>query len=78
MYGRVGNIASLLEVLDEISSKKGILVSRIALSWILRHDNVVVIPSAKKEGHVKQNAEAAEIELRKEDLDLLEELSSNY
>jgi len=71
-YGRIGEITNLVEVLKEISSRKGASISQIALSWVLRHSNVVAIPGAKREEHVKQNAESAELELSNKELETLE------
>ena len=40
----------------------------IALAWVLRHPNVIAIPKAARELHVRQNAEAAAISLTPQDL----------
>ena len=71
-YGRLSRISNLLSVLEEISMIKGASISQIALGWVIRHPNVVAIPGAKREEHVKQNAEASSIELGEDELEMIE------
>ncbi len=70
-YGKIEKITNLLEVLEEISSRNQVSISQVVLSWVIRHENVMAIPGAKREEHVKQNAASAELELSKEDLNML-------
>ena len=46
--------------------------AQIALAWLLRHDNVVPIPKASSEQHVRDNAAAMNIRLQQEDLAVLD------
>ena len=46
--------------------------AQIALAWLLRHDNVVPIPKAASEQHVRDNAAAMTIRLQQEDLAVLD------
>jgi diketogulonate reductase-like aldo/keto reductase len=45
---------------------------QIVLAWCIRSNDVIAIPKAVSEEHVRENAAAAAIELTKEDLDRLD------
>jgi diketogulonate reductase-like aldo/keto reductase len=47
--------------------------AQIALAWVLRQDDVIAIPKAGTPEHVREDAEALEIRLTKEDLRELDE-----
>jgi diketogulonate reductase-like aldo/keto reductase len=55
-----GRIASgrggQFKILDGIAAKLGKSRSQVALSWLLQHDSVVVIPKASDKNHVRENA----------------------
>ena len=42
--------------------------SQIALAWVLRQGDMMVIPKASSEGHVRENRAALDIVLTKADL----------
>ncbi len=75
-YGRLSKITDLLRALQEISMRKGASLPQIALSWVIRHPNVVAIRGAKRVENVKQNAEASAIELNEDELEIIEKYAS--
>ena len=50
-------------VLASIARKRGISVAQVALSWLLRRPDVIVIPKAAKVEHVRDNHKALGIAL---------------
>lgn len=48
--------------------------AQIMLAWVLRQDGIVAIPKAGIPEHVQQNRDALNIQLKQEDLDLLDDL----
>lgn len=65
------------KVLDEIGQKYGKSREEISLNWLLQHDSVVVIPKATDKKHVKENAQAADWTLEREDFEKLNEAFSD-
>jgi diketogulonate reductase-like aldo/keto reductase len=74
-YSPVGQGGALLghPALAEIGRRHGKTPAQIALAWTLRHPNVISIPKAASEAHVRENAEAGAIRLEGEDLAALDE-----
>lgn len=66
-YWRSG-ISDILRVLEEICAERGVNIPQVALSWVIRHENVIAIPGAKKKEHVVQNAKASDLVLSEEEL----------
>jgi aryl-alcohol dehydrogenase-like predicted oxidoreductase len=59
----------LLQVLEELAAAKSCTPAQIALAWVLAQENdIVPIPGTKRRGYLEENARAAEIGLRTEDL----------
>jgi diketogulonate reductase-like aldo/keto reductase len=54
--------------LKAMAARIGATPARIALAWLLRQPDVVVIPKASSEAHVRDNHAALELELAAEDL----------
>lgn len=54
--------------LATLASKHGVTPAGIALAWVMRHDNVIVIPKASRLDHARENAAAADLVLDAEDL----------
>lgn len=54
-------------VLDGIAARLGKSRSQVALSWLLQHDSVVVIPKASDKKHVRENAGVSDPKLGAED-----------
>ena len=57
----------LLAALGEIASRHQATTAQVALAWLLRKPNVVVIPGASSVNQLEQNAAAADLELSDED-----------
>ena len=59
-------------VLRAMAARLGASPSRIALAWLLRQPDVVAIPKASSEAHVRDNHAALKLELSAEDLDVID------
>jgi diketogulonate reductase-like aldo/keto reductase len=55
-------------ILKAMAARLGATPSRIALAWLLRQPDVVVIPKASSEAHVRDNHAALALKLKAEDL----------
>jgi aryl-alcohol dehydrogenase-like predicted oxidoreductase len=55
--------APLIEVLRGVAGAHGATPSQVALAWLIRRPNVVVIPGASSVAQVEANAAAADLEL---------------
>lgn len=51
-----------------IGRRHGVGASTAALAWVLRHPDVIAIPKAVKEPHLRENFAAAQLELTADDL----------
>jgi aryl-alcohol dehydrogenase-like predicted oxidoreductase len=59
----------LLQVLEELAAAKGCTTAQVALVWVLAQGNdIVPIPGTKRQAYLEENARAADIEIRTEDL----------
>jgi len=69
-YSPAGHSGALLKnsVLKKIGTAHDATPAQIALAWVLRHPEVIAIPKASNEAHVRDNAGSPEIKLTKEDL----------
>ena len=69
-YSPVGHSGKLLRnpTLKKIAQAHDATPARTALAWVLRQPNVIAIPKASTEAHVRDNAAALKIKLTKEDL----------
>ena len=69
-YSPVGHGRGLLEsaTLKKIAKRHDATTSQIALAWVLRQPDVIAIPKATDEKHVRDNARSIEIKLTNEDL----------
>jgi diketogulonate reductase-like aldo/keto reductase len=69
-YSPVGHRRGLLEnsTLKKIAKRHDATPAQIALAWVLREPDVIAIPKASSEKHVRDNAQSAELKLTKEDL----------
>jgi diketogulonate reductase-like aldo/keto reductase len=54
--------------LKTVAAKLGATPARVALAWVLRQPEVVAIPKASSEAHVRDNHAALELELGADDL----------
>jgi aryl-alcohol dehydrogenase-like predicted oxidoreductase len=57
----------LLDALREIAAAHGATPSQVALAWLVRKPNVVVIPGASSVEQLERNAEAADLQLSADD-----------
>jgi aryl-alcohol dehydrogenase-like predicted oxidoreductase len=53
----------LIAALAEIAARHGATPAQIALAWLIRKPNVVVIPGASSVRQLEQNAAASDVEL---------------
>jgi diketogulonate reductase-like aldo/keto reductase len=69
-YSPVGHSGALLgnPTLKKIAHSYDATPGQIALAWVLRQSNVIAIPKASTEMHVRDNAASRTIKLTKEDL----------
>jgi aryl-alcohol dehydrogenase-like predicted oxidoreductase len=72
------NVRRVLEAMEGIAKSHTALVSQIALAWVIAHPNVIAIPGAKSPEQVRQNGEAADIQLSESEMATLDEVSSTY
>lgn len=62
--------------LDKIAKAHDATVAQVALAWLLkRSDNILLIPGTKSVDHLQENLQAADVELTEEEFDEL--LNSN-
>ena len=59
-------------VLKAMAARLGASTARIALAWLLRQPDVVVIPKASSEAHVRDNHAALELEISEDELEKLD------
>lgn len=62
--GRLGRDRTLAA----IAARHGVTPSQIALAWVLRQGDMMVIPKSSSEAHVRENRAALDIVLTKDDL----------
>ncbi len=69
-YSPVGHDRGLLEnkTLKKIAQHHDATAAQIALAWVLRQPDVIAIPKASDEKHVRDNARSIHIKLAKDDL----------
>jgi diketogulonate reductase-like aldo/keto reductase len=69
-YSPVGHSGQLLRnaALKKIAQSHDASPAQIALAWVLRQPDVIAIPKASTEAHVRDNAASLKIKLTKEDL----------
>jgi diketogulonate reductase-like aldo/keto reductase len=69
-YSPVGHSGNLLRnaMLKKIAQSHDATPGQIALAWVLRQSNVIAIPKASTEAHVRDNAASLKIKLTQEDL----------
>jgi diketogulonate reductase-like aldo/keto reductase len=69
-YSPVGHSGALLEhrTLKKIAQSNDANPGQIALAWVLRRRNVIAIPKASSDVHVRDNARSLELKLTKKDL----------
>lgn len=63
-----------LPVLSEVADKHGVSPAQVALAWLIEKENVVAIPKATGEDHLRENFEALTLELDEADCEKIESL----
>ena len=67
---------TLVEKVRELAEARGVTAGQLALAWVLAQGaDVVPIPGTKRRAYLEQNAAAAEVELRPDDLAELDDLT---
>ncbi|HUY85522.1 MAG TPA: aldo/keto reductase, partial [Acidimicrobiales bacterium] len=69
---------TMFEVLRNIAKSHDATPSQVALAWLVRHPNVVVIPGASSVEQLERNAAAADLELTDQDDYSLREASDAF
>ena len=69
-YSPVGHSGQLLRnaALKKIAQSRGATPAQIALAWVLRQPEVIAVPKASTEAHVRANAASLKVRLTKEDI----------
>ena len=69
-YSPVGQGGRLLQskALAAVAKRQNATPAQIAIAWTMRHANVISIPKASDQAHVRENAAAGDITLTDEDL----------
>jgi diketogulonate reductase-like aldo/keto reductase len=62
------------KVLKSVAEKYDKTTSQIALRWLLQK-NIIVIPKASSENHLKENLNIFDFELKKEDLEKINKIN---
>ncbi|MBP5122338.1 aldo/keto reductase [Pseudomonas protegens] len=75
-YCPIGQGGALLAepVLLQVAQRHGVTAAQVALAWLLRQDGVLVIPKAVRPAHIRQNAQAGQLQLPDEDLQALDQV----
>jgi aryl-alcohol dehydrogenase-like predicted oxidoreductase len=68
----------LLDVLREVASQHDATPSQVALAWLARKPNVVVIPGASSVAQVESNAAAADLELSDDEAGRLSDAAARF
>ncbi|MEF8801695.1 MAG: aldo/keto reductase [Halolamina sp.] len=62
------NQVTEVEAIREVAEKHDASPAQVSLAWLLSKENVVAIPKATSEGHIRDNWEAQQLELDDEDI----------
>jgi len=68
----------LIDAVRNVATGHGATASQVALAWLIRRPNVVVIPGASSASQVEANAAAAELELTDEEDEMLCRASDEF
>jgi aryl-alcohol dehydrogenase-like predicted oxidoreductase len=70
--------AELLDALRSVAKRHDATPAQVALAWVIRRPNVVAIPGASSVAQLERNAEAADLDLSREDDQLLTGASDRF
>jgi aryl-alcohol dehydrogenase-like predicted oxidoreductase len=65
----------LRRALREVADAHDATPAQVALAWVIRHPNVVAIPGASSVAQVEENAAAADLALKPDELEMLSALA---
>ena len=68
----------LITTLKEVAGSHMATPSQVALAWLIRQPNVVVIPGASSVAQLESNVAAADLELTEDEVGRLSEASDNF
>ena len=73
-YAPVGHQRGLLDntTLKKIAKRHDATAAQIAVAWLLRQNDVIAIPKATNQQHVRENARSIDIALTRQDLEDLD------
>jgi aryl-alcohol dehydrogenase-like predicted oxidoreductase len=71
---KIMNVLKELEIIAKKYEKK---LSQIALNWIISHSNTIAIPGAKSIEQLRENIEAGNFQLKREDFRYISKLTEN-
>jgi len=74
----LSRVAPVLSVLAELATLHDATSSQVALAWLLRRPNVVVIPGASSLEQLARNSEAADLELSEDEDRALADAAARY
>jgi diketogulonate reductase-like aldo/keto reductase len=60
--------------LARIAQRQGVTAAQVALAWVLRHPDVIAIPKASREDHLRENLAAAMVTLDADDCSAIDRL----
>ncbi|MFW6048631.1 MAG: aldo/keto reductase [Candidatus Bipolaricaulota bacterium] len=63
------------KVTNDLAAKYGKSPGQVALKWLVEQENVIAIPKASSEDHLRENLNLFDWEMEEEDLSVLEEVS---
>ena len=67
----------IIEVLQEVGRGHGATPAQVALAWLLKDPEVIVIPGARSVAQLEANAAAADLQLSLEDIQRIDEVATN-
>jgi len=60
-------------VMQQLARARGVSSAQIALAWVTRFDNIIAIPKAVQQDHVRDNAAALTLKLNPEEIALIDQ-----
>jgi aryl-alcohol dehydrogenase-like predicted oxidoreductase len=70
----LGRALKALDLLRPLAEQKGITIGQLALAWVCAQPRTCAIAGARTAVQVRENAEAADVELSEEDLEALDRI----
>ncbi len=70
--GELPTIFKSLPALEELSRRKGVTASQLALCWLSAKGNVLSIPKAAKLEHIDENIAAGDLQLNQDEVELID------